>query len=91
VPPWVPYHLFMVHLSGVCEILFGILLIPPATRRIGACLLIVLLIAIFPANIQMAINYYHENNSHLWVAIVRLPLQFVLIAWAYIFTKPSYR
>jgi uncharacterized membrane protein len=74
--------------SGICEILFGLLLIPSHTRVIAAWCLIGLLVAIFPANIQMMLNGLHKNTLWLWITILRLPLQLVLIWWAYLFTKP---
>ena len=89
MPPWVPYHKMLVLISGICEILFALLLIFPLTRRTGAACIILLLIAIFPANIQMMQNYFHENNPFLWLAIIRLPFQILLIWWAYIFTKKT--
>ncbi len=89
MPPWLPWHNELIFISGVFEILFALLLILPSTRRVGALCTILLLIAIFPANIQMLLNYIHENNPLLWVAILRLPLQVVLILWAYSFTKKN--
>jgi uncharacterized membrane protein len=88
MPGWVPLPLQMVYLSGICEVLFALLLLPAATRRMGAWLIIILLLAIFPANIQMAINFRSAGDPHLWVAIARLPLQLVLIWWAWVYTKP---
>ena len=87
MPPYIPFHLPVVYTSGVCEILFALLLIPEQTRPLGAWLIIVLLVAVFPANIQMAINFYQKQNPGLWIAIARLPLQLLLIYWAYIYTK----
>ena len=46
-----------------------------------------LLVAIFPANIQMMINFWNKNNPYLWIAIARLPLQILLIWWAWSYTK----
>jgi uncharacterized membrane protein len=89
MPPWLPYHTALILISGVCEIVFGLLLLLPSARRPAAWLIILMLIAIFPANIQMMVNYLHENNPRLWIAIVRLPLQLVLIWWAYYFTKKT--
>lgn len=66
---------------------FALLLLPAATRRIAAWSIIVLLIAVFPANLQMAINYYNIHHPALWVALLRLPLQVVLVWWAHQFTK----
>lgn len=87
MPPYLPWHIKLIYLSGACEALFGILLLPPKTRRIASWLLIALLIAVFPANIQMTINYANENNPDLWISIIRLPIQILLIWWAWLFTK----
>ncbi len=89
MPPWLGWHNEIVFISGVCEILFALLLIPVSTRRIGAWCIIILLVAIFPANIQMTINYFHEHHPRAWLSVLRLPLQLVLIWWAYKFTKPK--
>jgi len=87
MPPWLPYHSALVFISGVCEVVLGLLLLLPPTRKLAAWLIILMLIAIFPANIQMMLNYLDQNNPRLWIAIARLPLQIVLIWWAYYFTK----
>jgi uncharacterized membrane protein len=87
MPSWLPKPELLVFISGVCEILFGLLLIPTTTRPVAAWLIIALLIAVFPANIQMAINYYRQHNPYFWLTIVRLPLQAVLVGWAYSWTR----
>jgi uncharacterized membrane protein len=89
MPPYFPWHLFLVYLSGVFEIVLGILLIIPRFTRLAGFGLIALLIAIFPANIHMAINselFPDISPIALWI---RLPLQGVLIAWAYWYTRPG--
>ncbi len=91
MPPWIAWHELFIFLTGLFEILFAILLLFFRTRRVAAWCIIGLLVAVFPANIQMMVNYLHENNPRLWIAILRLPLQFVLIWWAYLFTKPIRR
>lgn len=88
MPPYIPFHDEAIFTSGICEVLFALLLLFPLTRRLAAWGIIVLLIAVFPANIQMMLNYYHENNPGLWFTVLRLPLQIVLIGWAHLFTKP---
>lgn len=87
MPPWLPEHMLLIYISGACEIVFGTLLFIKPARRLAAWGIILLLIAIFPANIQMTINFYKEHNPYLWISIVRLPIQFLLIWWAYGFTK----
>jgi uncharacterized membrane protein len=89
IPGWLPFHVAVNYISGGCEIVFGLLLIPIWTRRIGAWLLIILLIAVFPANIEMTFDYWFEGNPKLWITVVRLPIQFVLIWWAWLYTKPG--
>lgn len=86
MPAYIPYHLEMVQLSGIIEIILGILILIKTTRRWAAWGIILLLIAVFPANIQMAVDYYQQSNPYLWLALVRLPLQLLLILWAYIYT-----
>ena len=88
MPPWLPWHGGLVFISGVAEILCALLLLFSKSRRLGAWAVIALLIAIFPANIQMLLDYKRDNNPLLWVAVLRLPIQLILIWWAYSFAKP---
>jgi uncharacterized membrane protein len=88
MPAYLPWHLFLVYFSGFFEIALSVLLLVPNFTRIAAWGLIALLIAVFPANIQMATNpqlYSDINPLALWL---RLPLQAVFIAWAYWYTRP---
>lgn len=89
MPSYLPYHYMLIYISGIFESGLGILLLFSRTRRFAAWGLIALLIAVFPANVQMLINYLKNNNPKLWIAVVRLPLQIPLIWWAYIFTKSN--
>ena len=86
MPPYLPWHLFLIYLSGFFEVALGLLLLVPKYTRLAAWGLIALLVAVFPANIHMALNpqlFPHIPPVALWL---RLPLQFVFIAWAYWFT-----
>lgn len=87
MPPLLPWHLSLIHISGIFEIALGLLLLAKQTRRMAAWGIIALLVAVFPANVQMMLNYQREQNSYLWMAVLRLPLQIVLILWAYQFTR----
>ena len=87
MPGWVPAAALMVKLSGILEIAFALMLLVERTRHLGAWLIIALLVAVFPANIQMALDYSRKANPLLWVAYARLPLQLVLIWWAWLYTK----
>lgn len=89
MPPYLPWHEELVAISGICEIILGVALLFPSIRRIAAWGIIALLIAVFPANVQMLINYWKDDHPWLWFAIVRVPLQPILIWWVYQFTKRS--
>ncbi|MEP6673907.1 MAG: MauE/DoxX family redox-associated membrane protein [Ferruginibacter sp.] len=89
VPGYLPWHLQLVYISGVAEFVLGILLIPRNTRRFAAWGIVILLIAVFPANIQMMQNRIHEHHPGVWVAVIRLPIQLVLIWWAWLYTRPD--
>jgi uncharacterized membrane protein len=80
MPRGLPYPLYLVYVSGILEIFLGIGFCYQPYRKIFAYGIIVLLIAIFPANIFMAQNYELWPNIPVWFHWVRLPLQFVLIA-----------
>lgn len=85
MPPYIPAHQFMVTLSGIAEIVLGIGLLFPVTRSLSAWGLILLLVAVFPANVYM-VTSSRFRKFPLWLRWVRLPLQGVLIWWAYQFT-----
>jgi uncharacterized membrane protein len=85
MPPWIPWHLGLVYVTGALEILLGALFLIPRFTRPAAWGLMALLVLIFPANLHMALHpdFYPEFSPlALWI---RLPLQGVLIAiaWAY--------
>lgn len=85
IPPWMPNPPLLVVISGAFEILGGLGVLHPATRRLAGWGLIALLIAVFPANIQMLRLAYMFNASALWKALLwfRLPLQLPMIWWVW--------
>jgi len=89
MPSALPAPETLVYVSGVAEILGGLGLILPATRRLAAWGLIALLVAVFPANLNMAINHLPLGTRAVpgWALWARLPLQLVLIWWAASFTR----
>lgn len=81
MPAYLPYHRALITLSGLAEILFGVLVLPRRTRMLARYGLVMLLVAIFPANIEMAMHperFPAFSPTLLWL---RLPLQFALIFW----------
>ena len=93
VPPIFPAALALVYLSGLAEIAVGIGLLIPQTRQYAAWATIALLVAIFPANVYMAIQgvviegVSGGGDPSELVRWGRLPLQGVLILWAYWYTR----
>lgn len=85
VPAWLPAPLFLVYLSGFFEIAGGIGLFPRRLHRAAAYGLIALYVAVFPANINMAVHELQPDGAHIPVALLwfRLPLQaaFIALAW----------
>lgn len=83
MPPALPRPRELVYLSGICEIVGGLAVLPRRTRRVAGWGLIALLWAVFPANIQMWLNARaaHESRWLEAVLLLRLPLQWVLMWW----------
>lgn len=81
VPDVLPAHHELVLASGAAELAGAVLVVFPRTRRLGGLWLVVTLIAVFPANVSMALNpdrYDSIAPALLWA---RLPLQGLLIWW----------
>jgi len=83
-----------VALSGVAEILGGLAVLHPATRRLGRWWLLALLIAVFPANVHMAVNPERIRGLDLdkiprWTLWARLPLQPLAMLWVWRATRAS--
>jgi uncharacterized membrane protein len=84
IPPFLPWHKALNWISGAAEIVLGIGLLIPAYTSISAWGIILLLIAVFPANIYHFIKGWRKKKMVLILA-VRLPIQILLIWWAYTF------
>jgi uncharacterized membrane protein len=95
VPPVFPAALALVYLSGLAEIAVGVGLLIPRTRQHAAWATIALLVAIFPANVYMATHgvviegFPGGGDPSSVVRWGRLPLQGVLILWAFWYTRPT--
>jgi uncharacterized membrane protein len=83
MPPFIPWPLTMVYISGVAEIAGGIGLLVRPFQRAAAWGLVALLVAVFPANVYMALDQVQvtANPLPVWLLWARVPLQFVLIWW----------
>jgi uncharacterized membrane protein len=89
MPDYLAWHEFLVFISGIFEVLLGVLLVIPRTTRPAAWGIVALLIAVFPANIYA---YQHQEifpDVSPTFHLVRLPLQAVLILWAWWYTRDN--
>lgn len=87
VPDWLPAPRLLVLVSGAFEIAGGVGLLVPKTRRAASLGLMALFAAVFPANVYMATHKIYTDNP--WILWGRLPLQAVLIGWAWWAGKPE--
>ena len=87
VPPYLSYKLELVYISGLFEILFGGMLFFRKTRFLAGWGLILLLIAVYPANIYLAQTNGAAMNTTPLIAWGRLPVQFIFIGLAYWHSK----
>lgn len=87
MPPYLPLHWELVYLSGIFEILFGAMLVLNFKIALAAWGLIALLIAVYPANIHMALNPQSYPDIPAWLLYARLPFQFLFIGIAYWLTR----
>jgi uncharacterized membrane protein len=88
MPPYLPAHLELVNLSGVLEVLGGLAVLVPGIRGLAGWGLIYLLVAVYPANVHMALHPELFPSMSTFALYARLPLQLVFIAWAYWATRP---
>lgn len=86
IPPYFPAPKVLNILSGIAEVVLGAALLVPQLTAYAAWGIIALLIAIFPSNIYMLNNKKASMGLPKWILIARLPLQLVLIYWAWLYT-----
>ena len=92
MPASLPWPLGLIYVSGIAEMVLGVGLLAPALRRTAAWGLIALLIAVFPANLHVALHNIPIGGRSEGLGVwnwIRLPLQGVLIAWAWWYTRPA--
>ncbi len=85
MPPYLPFHRDLVYLSGALEVLGGLGLLTERTRAAAGVGLILLLVAVLPANVQMLLDARAADKPSWWLVFLwlRLPLQGVLAAWVW--------
>ncbi len=86
MPPYIPAKSSMVLLSGIAEMILGFMILTPDTQKIAAWGIIIILVIFIPVHIYMLQNEKAAMKMPKWVLVLRLPLQFALMYWAYLYT-----
>lgn len=92
VPPAVPWPWAAVYVSGACELVLGVALLVPRLSRLAALGVVLLLVAVFPANVYHWLGHVAVDGTVApgWYHAIRLPTQALLIAWAFwLFRRPQ--
>ncbi|MBM1107941.1 hypothetical protein JQC67_17430 [Aurantibacter crassamenti] len=87
LPSYLPGHKFLVMFSGVAEIILGVAICFAATKNLALYLIIVMLVFFLPVHIHMLYNKKAAMGLSKWMLISRIPLQFILMLWAYFYLK----
>ena len=84
MPAWLPAPMALIYVSGIFEIVGGVAVLVPRLRHAAGWGLIALLIAVFPANIEMALNAdAFADHFPVWLIWLRLPMQGLFVWWVY--------
>ncbi len=88
IMPWYfPMPLLLIYISGVCEILLGIGMLPLKTRKASSLLIMAMLVVFTTVHVQMLIDTYRQGGLMFWISVFRLPLQYILIRWSWLVYK----
>lgn len=88
MPPYIPWPAFWVAASGVAEIALGLMLLIPATTALAAWLIIAMLLVFMVVHVHMVLNPA-DYGAPFAALVARLPLQALLILWAWWYTRPQ--
>jgi uncharacterized membrane protein len=83
MPPYIPAIPTMVMLSGIAEMILGFMILTPASQILAAWSIIIMLLLFLPVHIHMLQNEEAAMKLPKWMLIIRIPLQFGLMLWAY--------
>lgn len=89
MPPYLPWHLGLVYASGIAEIALGALMLTRRWQVLAGWGMLALCVAVFPANLHMALHPELFSQFSPQALLWRLPLQAVLMAWAWRYTRPE--
>lgn len=85
MPRYLPNHKFLVLLSGIVEIVLGIALLIPETRAFSIYGIIAMLVVFLLVHFYMLSGEKAAAGIPKWILILRIPLQFLLMYWVYIY------
>ncbi|MEL6812997.1 MAG: hypothetical protein AAFP76_16855 [Bacteroidota bacterium] len=83
IPPYIPNHKSVVLVSGIIEMILGFMLLNSDSQSMAAWSIMVLMVLFLPVHIHMLQDEKASLKLPKWLLILRLPLQFGLIYWAY--------
>lgn len=87
MPDWLPYQTFANQSSGVAEVILGLLLLMQSTRKFASWMIMAMLtVFFFVIHIPMCFHF-EVGTTMFWIAVIRIPLQLVLINWAWKFAR----
>ena len=86
MPEWLPAHGLLVAVSGVAEVGLGLALLVPRLRPHAAWAIIAMLAVFFSVHIDM-LAHHERFDVPYWGLVLRIPLQFLLIAWAAVYAR----
>ena len=89
MPAWLPAHRMLVWISGGLEVIGGLCVLTPSVRGAAGWGLVLLLLAIFPANVHMALHPELYANIPPAALYLRLPVQGLFMVWAFWATRPD--
>lgn len=85
MPPYIPAHKTMVLLSGILEMILGFMLLNPPTQQIAGWGIMILMLLFLPIHFYMLQEKKASLKLPRWVLIIRIPLQFFIMYWAYFY------
>lgn len=87
MPRYLPKHRLLVYLSGLAEILLGVLLCLPETKNFAIYGIILMLLVFLLVHFYMLSSEKAGAGIPKWILVLRIPLQFLLIWWAWFYLK----
>jgi uncharacterized membrane protein len=85
MPPYIPAHTTMVMLSGITEMALGFMILNPGTQSVAGWGIILMLFIFLAVHVYMLQNEKAAMKLPKWLLLLRIPLQFALMYWAFMY------